>query len=173
VNPNLTEAFGLRAYPSLKAIPGEVDLAVIVVPAEVTISAVADCAAKGVKGAILITSGFKELGTAAGLELQERLATVARRSGLQLIGPNTLGLVNPDINLNATFQPALGSTKAGGVAVAAQSGGMLHFIVQVLNNHSVGISKALGLGNRVGLDFHEVLAYFGADEATRVIILYI
>lgn len=173
VNPALTEAFGLRAFPSLRAIPGEVDLAIIVVPAEAAIAAVADCAAKGVKGAILVTSGFKELGTAAGLELQQRLSDIAHRNGLQLIGPNTLGLVNPGNNLNATFQSALGSVKCGNVAVAAQSGGMCHFIIQALSNHNVGISKAIGLGNRGGLDFDGVLAYFAEDEETTAITLYI
>lgn len=173
VNPSLSEAFGLKVFPSVKAIPVEVDIALIVVPAPAAVSAVADCAAKGVKGAILVTSGFKEVGTATGVDLQARLWEIARGNGLQIIGPNTLGLLNPSINLNATFEASLGSIKAGGVAVVTQSGGMCHFIVQALSNHNVGVSKALCLGNRCGLDFDGVLGYLAEDEETRVIVMYI
>ena len=172
VNPTLSEAFGLKVFPSIRAIPGDVDIALIVVPPEAAVAAVADCAVKGVKGAILITSGFKEVGTATGQDLQQKLSDIARGNGLHVIGPNTLGLVNPAINLNATFDIALNAIKSGNVAVAAQSGGMCHFIVQSLDKHNVGVSQAMGLGNRSGLDFDEVVAYWAQNEATRVIVLY-
>lgn len=173
VNPGLPELFGLRAYPSVTAIPGEVDLAIIVIPAQLTISAVKDCIAKGVKGAILITSGFKEVGEEIGLDLQDKITDIANKGGMKIIGPNTLGLVNPRANLNATFQPSLSSIKVGSVSVAAQSGGMCIYIVNALTNHNVGISKAMGLGNRCNLDFDEVVTYFGEDEETKVIVIYV
>ncbi len=173
VNPSLSELFGLRAYPSVRAIPGEIDLAIITIPARLTIPAIEECAAKGVKGAILVTSGFKEVGTEVGLDLQDKIRDIANRGGVKIIGPNTLGLINPRAHLNATFQPTINSSKVGSVAVAAQSGGMCLYIVHALTNHNVGISKAMGLGNRCNLDFDEVVTYFAEDEETGVIVLYI
>ncbi len=173
VNPRLAEVLGLKAYPSVRAIPGEVDLALVVIPAEAAVSAVEDCVARGVKGVIMITGGFRELGTEAGLALQDRIKDMADGSGTRIIGPNTIGLVNPRINLNATFQRALGSTKAGSVAVVTQSGGMYSLIIRSLTTHNVGISKATGLGNGVDVDFGELLAYFGQDDETELVVMYV
>ena len=173
VNPALSELFGLRAYPSVSAIPGEIDLAIVVIPAELTISVVKECIARGVKGAILISGGFKEVGTEIGADLQAQLRDIANRGGMKIIGPNTLGLVNPRARLNASFQNTLSLSQAGSVAVVAQSGGTTIYIVHALTNHNVGISKAIGLGNRCNLDFDELVAYFGQDEETEVIVLYV
>ncbi len=172
INPTMGEAFGLKVYPSVRAVPDEVDLAVIVIPAEASVAAVEDCAAKGVKGAILVTSGFKEVGTESGAELQDAIRDIARKAGMRIIGPNTIGLVNPEVRLNATFHPGLSVGFPGRVAIATQSGGMCSYLLQTLTSHNVGISKATGLGNRCELDFEDVVAYFGADEATRVIAIY-
>lgn len=173
VNPGLSELFSLKAYPSIRAIPGEVDLAVIVIPAELTISAIEECIEKGIKGAILITSGFKEVGTEIGLDLQVKIRDIANRGGIKIIGPNTLGLINPKANLNATFQPDLGSSKIGNVAVAGQSGGMCNYLAYALTNHNIGISKVISMGNRCNLTFPEVVTYFAEDEETKAIILYV
>ncbi len=173
VNPGLAQLFGLKAYPSVSAIPGEVDLAVVVIPAELTLAAVEDCAAKGVKGVILVSGGFKEVGTKVGARLQKKLKEIADNSGIKLIGPNTLGFVNPRARLNASFQYTLSLSRAGNVAVAAQSGGATIYIAHALTNSNVGISKAVGLGNRCNLDFDEVVGYFGQDDETEVICLYI
>ena len=173
VNPRLSELFGLRAYPSVTAIPGEVDLAMVVIPAELTISTIEECVAKGIKGAILISGGFKEVGTEIGSDLQAQIRDVADRGGMKIIGPNTLGLVNSRINLNATFQTTFSLNKAGSVGVAAQSGGMCIYIANVLTNHNVGIDKIVSLGNRCNLDFDEVVTYFGQDKETEVIVLYV
>ncbi len=173
VNPSLTELLGLRAYPSIGAIPGEVDLAIIVIPAQLTISAVEECVAKGVKGVIVISGGFKEVGTDIGLGLQAKLHDIANRSGIRIIGPNTLGVFNPMANLVASFQTSLALSKAGSVAVAAQSGGMCICIVHALINHNIGVSKVIGLGNRCDLDFDEVVTYLARDKETKVIIMYI
>ncbi len=173
VNPGLSELFGLRAYPSVSAIPGEIDLAVVAIPAELTIAAVKECISCGVKGAVLISGGFREVGTEAGAALQAELEDLAGKGKMKIIGPNTLGLVNPRLNLNASFQSTLGLLRAGNVAVVAQSGGMCIYISHALSNHNVGISKAMGLGNRCGLDFDEVIAYLGQDEETKVIAIYV
>ncbi len=173
VNPGLAQLFGLKAYPSVSAIPGEVDLAMVAIPAELTLSTIEECIAKGVKGAILISGGFREVGTEIGADLQARLREIANRGGMKIIGPNTLGLVNPRAKLNASFQHTLSLSQAGNVAVAAQSGGTTIYVVHALTNHNVGISKAIGLGNRCNLDFDELVPYFGQDRDTEVIVLYV
>jgi len=173
VNPAIKELFGLEVYPSVAAIPGEVDLAMVVIPAELTLAAVEECVAKGVKGAILISGGFGEVGTDTGAGLQARLKDIADRGGMKIIGPNTLGFANPRARLNASFQYTLSLSQAGNVAVAAQSGGTTIYITHALTNHNVGISKAIGLGNRCNLDFDELVSYFGQDGDTEVIVLYV
>ena len=173
VNPGLAQLFGLKAYPSVSAIPGEVDLAMVVIPAELTPATVEECAAKGVRGVILVSGGFREVGTKIGAGLQSQLKEIADRGGIKIIGPNTLGFVNPRARLNASFQYTLGLSQPGNVAVAAQSGGATAYIVHALTNHNVGISKAIGLGNRCNLDFDEVVGYFGQDRDSEVIVLYI
>ena len=173
VNPGLAQLFGLKAYSSVTAIPGEVDLAMVVIPAEFTLSTIEECIAKGVKGAILISGGFREVGTEVGLDLQARLKSMANKGGMKIIGPNTLGLINPRAKLNASFQYTLSLSHAGNVAVAAQSGGTTIYVVHALTNHNVGISKAIGLGNRCNLDFDELVPYFGQDKDTEVIVLYV
>lgn len=173
VNPDLSELFGLRAYPSVKAIPGEVDLAIIAIPAQLTIPVVEECVDKGIKGTIMVTSGFKELGTEIGLNLQDRIRDVANKGGMKIIGPNCLGIVNPKVNLNATFGVELGLISAGNVAVAAQSGAVSQYIADALTSNNLGISKLISVGNRCNLYFDEILEYFAEDEQTRVIVLYV
>lgn len=145
----------------------------LAVPAELTLSIIEECIAKGVKGVILISGGFREVGTEIGADLQAQLRDIANRGGMKIIGPNTLGFVNPRAKLNASFQYTLSLSRAGNVAVAAQSGGTTTYVVHALTNHNVGISKAIGLGNRCNLDFDELVAYFGQDRDTEVIILYV
>ena len=173
VNPGLAELFGLRAYPSISAIPGEIDLAVIAIPAELTIAAVKECMAKGVKGALIISGGFSEVGTKTGASLQAELRDLASKGGTKILGPNTQGLVNPRLHLTASFQSTLSLLKAGNVAVVTQSGGLCIYIAHALSNHNVGISMAMGLGNRCGLDFEEVITYLAQDDETRVIAIYV
>ena len=173
VNPGLAQLFGLKAYPSVSAIPGEVDLAMVVIPAELTIATIEECVAKGVKGTILISGGFREVGTEVGADLQAQLRDIAEGGGMKIIGPNTLGLINPRARLNASFQYTLSLSQAGNVAIAAQSGGTTAYLVHALTNHNVGISKTIGLGNRCNLDFDELVTYFGQDSDTEVIVLYV
>lgn len=173
INPSLSEVLGLKAYPSLGAIPDEVDLALVVIPAQQTVAAIEECAANRVKAAIIISSGFKELGTETGEDLQAKLREIANRGGLKITGPNTLGVLNPRANLVASFASSLSLSKIGDVAIASQSGGMCVYFVHALTNCNVGISKAIGLGNRCNLDFDEVVTYLAEDEETKIIVLYI
>jgi acyl-CoA synthetase (NDP forming) len=173
VNPGQKALFGRTAYPSVSAIPGPVDLVLISIPAALTLPVVKESIAKGAKGVVLVSGGFGEVGTEAGRDLQAELRELAKSSPTKIIGPNTLGVTNPALNLNATFQTTFNLLKPGKVAVVAQSGGMCTHIVHALTNHNVGVSKAMSLGNRVGLDFDEMVTYLGQDEETGVIALYI
>ena len=173
VNPNLSELLGLRVYPSVRAIPGDVDLAVITIPAQQSLPVIEECVARGIKGAVMIAGGFKELGTEVGSSLQDRIRHIASEGGMKIIGPNCLGIANRQASLNATFAPEFSSTKAGSVAVASQSGGVCRYLADAFNNNNVGVSKLVSMGNRCNLDFDEIVEYFGEDEETKVIILYI
>jgi len=173
VNPALSKVRGLRVYPSISATPGEVDLAIVAIPAPQTIATIEECISKGIKGVVVITGGFSETGTEIGADLQAKIRHIANKGGLKVIGPNTIGLVNPSFNLNATFNPIFNSIKAGNAAFLVQSGGMSGYISYTLADHNVGISKLIGLGNRCNLDFHEVLAYLAQDEETKVIVMYV
>ncbi len=167
------DLLGFNVYPSVTAIPEEVDLAIVVIPARLTLPVIEECVAKGVKAAVLITSGFKEVGTESGLDLQTRLADIANKGGMKIVGPNSLGILNPAIHLNATFALSLKEIRAGSVAIAAQSGGMSSYIVDALDQEGVGVSKLIALGNRCNLDFDDMITYFAHDELTRLIVTYV
>jgi acetyl-CoA synthetase (ADP-forming) len=173
VNPGLSKIMGVKAYSTIRAIPDEIDLALIAIPAPLTIDTVEDCAVKGVKVAIIISGGFKELGTEGGLHLQTKLRDIANQSGMRIVGPNTVGLANPAANLVASFQSSFGLARVGSIAVVSQSGGMCAYIVHALTIGNSGISKVIGLGNRCNLDFEDLISYLAVDKDTRVIALYI
>jgi acyl-CoA synthetase (NDP forming) len=173
INPSGTELRGLKVYRSMADIPEDIDAAIIAVPAKQTVSAVEGCAARNAKGAIIVAGGFKETGTDIGRELESKITGIANRNGMKIVGPNTVGLLNPKVRFNASFQKSYNLCKTGNVALAAQSGGVCSYTVHAFINNNIGVSKATGLGNRCNLDFDEILTYFGQDEQTRVITLYI
>ena len=147
-------------------IPNEIDLALIVIPAPLTVATIDDCAAKGVKVAVIISGGFSELGTENGLDLQAKLQAIASRSGIGIIGPNTVGVANPAVNLIASFQSSFSLARPGRVAVVSQSGGVCVYIVHALTIQGTGISKAVGLGNRCNLGFEDLISYLADDRDT-------
>lgn len=171
VNPNCNEIFGLKTYPSIATVPPPVDLAIIVVPAPAVKEVLLACGQAGIKGVVIITSGFKE--TESGDELEREISRVADQFDLKVIGPNTLGVVNPAVHLNATFTPFLGKLPAGPVSVLSQSGGICVLILHAALNANLGISKAAALGNRSNLEFADLLDYLGQDPETKVIVLYL
>lgn len=173
INPSGTELLGLKTYRSLADIPEDIDMAIVVVPARQTVSAVEGCAGRGVKGAIIIAGGFKETGTDIGRDLQDKITAIANKASMKIVGPNTVGLLNPKVRLNASFQKSYNLCKTGCVALAAQSGGICSYTIHAFINNNIGVSKATGMGNRCNLDFDEILTYFGQDEQTRVITLYV
>jgi acyl-CoA synthetase (NDP forming) len=126
INPKGEKIWGLDAYPSLDVIPGEIDLAVIVVPAHMVPETLHACGRKGVKGVVLITAGFREIEDPQGGALEKGIGEIAAQYDLPIIGPNTFGFVNLSSGVNASFTSEFSRIERGGVALISQSGGMCH-----------------------------------------------
>ena len=173
VNPSLSELLGLKTYPSILDVPGEVDMAISVVPAAQAVAVLEDCIKKHVKGIIFVSAGFSEIGSEIGTNLQDELREIADRGDIKIVGPNTMGLINTKAQLNATFSPGLGLGRIGNVSVVSQSGGMCVYLVNALADNNIGVGKVIGLGNRCNLDFDEMVKYLAQDDETDVIVLYI
>ena len=172
INPKKGEIMGMEVHASLKDVPDQIDLAVIIVPALLVPDVIKDCIGIGVKGIVMITGGFKEVGDENGAELQERIAELANRAGIPIIGPNTFGILNLAIGLNATFTPDFSAVKKGNVALISQSGGVSHIIGYLSMQNNVGLGKIMGLGNRCNIDFADVLDYLMQDPDTKIIAMY-
>ena len=173
VNPGSKEIMGIPSSPSLGEFPGSIDLAVVVVPAGVVPRIFEDCEHKAVKGIVLITAGFKEIDDPSGAQQQTALAQIARRAGISVIGPNTFGMINLHGNLNASFTPEFSLAQKGGLTLVSQSGGISHLLAFMAMRQGVGLSKIVGLGNRLNIDFADILPYLIEDPETEVIALYL
>lgn len=172
INPGETELFGYRAYPSVLEVPQRVDLAVILLPAQMVPDIFKQCAKKGVRGIILITSGFKEIEDEHGGELQEEITALANEAGMKVIGPNTFGVINLEVGLNASFTPEFSAVESGRISLVSQSGGMAHLMAFKALEENVGFNKIIGVGNRCNVDFEDLLTYLLEDEGTEVIAMY-
>ncbi|RLB07908.1 MAG: hypothetical protein DRG50_01380 [Deltaproteobacteria bacterium] len=173
VNPRAAKIWDLPAFASVDEVPGKVDLAIVVVPAQAVLGVVEECHRKGVQGVILITAGFREIEDPAGSTLQEQLRQMASGWSLPIIGPNTFGFVNLKVSLNASFTSEFSLLPQGGIALVSQSGGFCHLSGFRAIEENVGFSKVVGLGNRCNIDFPDILPYLADDPDTRVIALYI
>jgi len=172
VNPGKDEILGLKTYPSLLQIPDAVDLSIIVLPAESVPRTIIECHEKGVKGIVLITAGFKEIEDKRGESLQKEITELANQYGIKIIGPNTFGIVNLHLPLNASFTPEFSLVEKGGISFVSQSGGMSHLMGFLSLQDKVGFSKIIGLGNRCNVDFAEMVEYLIKDSQTKVIAMY-
>jgi acyl-CoA synthetase (NDP forming)/RimJ/RimL family protein N-acetyltransferase len=163
---------GVRAYPSVTAIDGEVDLAVLAVPADGVIDVVKECAEKGVRGLVVVSAGFGETG-AAGRERQDELVRIARAYGLRVVGPNCLGIANTDpaIRLNATLAATI--PPRGSVGFFSQSGALGTALLQRVAQRGMGISSFVSAGNRADVSGNDLLQFWEEDPATEVILLYL
>jgi acyl-CoA synthetase (NDP forming) len=173
VNPGKDEIMGVKTYPSLIRVPDTIDLSIIVLPADQVPKIIKECQEKGVKGIVLITAGFKEIEDKRGESLQREITELADRFGIKIIGPNTFGIVNLHLPLNASFTPEFSLVKKGGISFVSQSGGMSHLMGFLSLQNKVGFSKIIGLGNRCNVDFAEMLEYLMKDSQTKVIAMYI
>jgi acetyl coenzyme A synthetase (ADP forming)-like protein len=168
VNPRLAEIQGLKAYPSITDIPGEVDVAVFAIPAALVAGALDQAGAKGVASAILIPSGFAEVGEK---QLQDDMVAVARKHGIRVMGPNIYGYYYTHSHICATFCTPY--TEQGTVALSSQSGGVGMAIVGYSRSHKMGVSAIVGLGNKSDLDEDDLLEFYADDPNTTVIAMHV
>ena len=169
VNPKRPSLLGIKAYPSIKDVPDQVDLAVIVTPSTSIPGIIAECAEAGVKGAIVISAGFKEIGP-AGVELERQLLENARKGGMRVVGPNCLGVMNPMSGLNATF--AAGMARKGHVAFISQSGALCTAVLDWSFKEDVGFSAFVSVGSMLDVDWGDLIYYLGDDPHTDSIVIY-
>lgn len=172
VHRHVRAVAGVRAYRSVSAIDGEVDLAVLAVPAEGVLELVEECAEKGVKGLVVVSSGFGETGP-EGRARQEELVRIARAYGIRVVGPNCLGIANTDpaVRLNATLAATLPGR--GRVGFFSQSGALGTALLQRVAQRGMGISTFVSAGNRADVSGNDLLQYWEEDPATDVILLYL
>jgi acyl-CoA synthetase (NDP forming) len=170
VNPGSPEVLGLKAYARVTDIPEVPDLAVIVVPPPGVPEVMRDCAAKGVKAAVVITAGFAEIG-GEGERLQREIVEIARGAGIRFVGPNCLGILNPSHKLHPQMPAEF--ARPGPLAVISQSGNIMNNISRLVDNRGYGLSKGVSIGNQADLRAEDYLEYFARDPQTRVILSYI
>ena len=172
VNPAATEIEGLPAFPSVLAIPGEVEMAVITVPAAVVAKVARECSEKGVRGLVVISAGFGEAGP-DGVALQQELVKICRQAGMRLVGPNCMGVINsaPGVNLDATFAPD--QPVAGRIGFLSQSGGLGLAVMARAQALGSGLSSFVSVGNKADLSGNDFMQYWEADPQTDVIMLYL
>ena len=169
VNPKRSGVLGIRAYPSIAEVPERVDLAVLATPAKSIPGLIGECVAAGVKGAIVISAGFKEVGP-AGVALEQEVLAQARKGNLRLIGPNCLGVMNPHHGLNATFASQMANP--GNVGFISQSGALCTSILDWSFRENVGFSAFVSIGSMLDVDWGDLIYYLGDDPNTTSIVMY-
>jgi acetate---CoA ligase (ADP-forming) len=170
INPREESVLGLRCYPSVSAIEGDCDLALITTPAPTLPAILEDCGRKGVAGAVVIAGGFGEVGS-SGRALEDEMVATARQHGIRIIGPNTSGMINLHRNLDLV---GLGQVRRGPIALLSQSGNMaLTLMTEGTIKSQKGFSYYVGVGNEADIQFHEYLEFFQEDEQTRAILMYV
>lgn len=172
VNSKASVVQSIVAYHSVRDVPGPVDMAVIVVPAEHVLTVAEECAQKGVRSLVVISAGFAEAGK-EGRARQQELVALCRASGMRLIGPNCMGLINtdPEVRLNATFAAA--PTLAGRIAFMSQSGGLGIAIMDYAGALGLGLSSFVSVGNKADVSANDLLRYWEQDPTTDLILLYL
>lgn len=170
VNPKADGLLGLKVYPDLVSIPGPVDLVVVVVPQPLVAAVLRDAVAKGAKGAVIITAGFREVGP-EGLAAEKEITRIAREGGMRILGPNILGIIDTKSRLNATFAAA--QPEVGDIAFVSQSGALLTAILDWAVSEQVGFSKIVSLGNKADLSEIDMFRAFRQDPDSRVVVAYL
>lgn len=168
INPYAEEILGLKAYPSVLSVPDEIDIAVISIPAQDVPKAVEECGRKGVKVAVIIASGFAEVGN---VELEERVVKTAREYGMRILGPNIFGYAYTPSSLNATFGPL--EIERGSIALISQSGALGIALMGWTIMNEIGLSALFSIGNMADLDVVELSELLADDPHTRVISIYL
>ncbi len=172
INPKAPEIRGIKAYPSILDVPGDVDVCHIVIPPEMVPQAVEDCGKKGVKNVIINTAGFKEMG-AEGEALQNDFVERGKKFGVRIFGPNCQGIINTDPEFKAYCDFTFTYPKPGHISIVAQSGGVGAVIMQNFFDLDVGMRMYASNGNACDISIPEIIRYWGNDDETRVIVLYV
>ena len=170
VNPHRASVLGIQAYPNLAALPQQVDLAVIATPALTVPGIIAECVEAGVKGVIIISSGFKESGP-EGAELEQRILEQAHRGKLHILGPNCMGVMCPLSGLNATFAHTM--ARPGHVGFISQSGALCSAVLDWSQGENVGFSAFISIGSMVDIGWGDLIDYLGGDSQTKCIVIYL
>ena len=172
VNPSARSVASVRAYSTITEIPDSVDLAMIIVPPRAALKSVQDAIAKGTKGIVVVSAGFREVG-GEGLEIENRLLSMCREAGVRLVGPNCLGVINPNplVRLNASFSSRM--PKPGNISFISQSGALCTAVLDFAADREFGFSKFISIGNKADVDELDLLRYLHADPDTEVIMLYV
>jgi len=168
VNPEGADVMGLKSYTSVKLIPGEVDLAVIAVPAVYVPDTLEECGQKGVKALIVISSGFREVGNT---DLEDKLLSIVRKYGMRMLGPNIFGLYYAPSRMNATF--GLSRVFPGSIAFVTQSGALGIAMMGWTNLYHIGVSAVVSMGNKADIEESDMLDYFTGDDRTKAVLMYI
>ena len=169
VNPKRDTVLGVKAYPSITAVPEKTDLAVIITPPATVPGIVKDCGKAGVKGVIIISAGFKEIGP-VGVELERQVLEEANKAGIRIVGPNCLGVMVPGAKFNATF--AADMAKPGSVGFISQSGALCTAILDWSLKENVGFSAFVSLGSMLDVGWGDLINHLGDDPNTKSIVIY-
>ncbi|UCH71753.1 MAG: CoA-binding protein [Thermoplasmatales archaeon] len=168
INLKEKEILGLKCYKKLTDVSDKLDLVLISVPAPIVPQVMKDCSEKKVKNVIIISSGFSEVGNN---ELEESIEDIIKKSNMRVLGPNVMGYKNASIGLDASF--VYGNPRKGNVALISQSGALGIGMIYLANNEFMGVSKIIGVGNKIDIDDDDLIDYFSQDMDTKVIGLYI
>ena len=173
INPKYDKVQGLSAYPNIRDVPAAVEFALIAVPAAVAVQAIEDCAAHGVKAAVIFSSGFAEIG-ADGIAMQQQLSKIARQSGMRIVGPNCLGVFNPHANFFITFTATLerGFPEPGRLSIISQSGAYGSHVYMLARKRNLKINYWITTGNECDVHVAECLQWLATDPDTDVIAVY-
>lgn len=169
VNPKRSSILGIKAYPNIASVPEPVDLVVITIPAPAIPNVIKECVDQGVRGAVIISAGFKEIGP-SGAELEKQILEHARRNDMRIIGPNCLGVMSPITGLNATFASTI--AKPGNVGFISQSGALCTAVLDWSLKQNVGFSSFVSIGSMLDVNWGDLIYYLGDDPNTKSIVIY-
>jgi acetate---CoA ligase (ADP-forming) len=171
VNPTARSILSVRCYSTVLDIPDPVDLAMIILPPKAALQTADDCIQKGVRGVVIVSAGFKEVG-GEGARIEEQIAEKCRKAGIRLVGPNCLGVINPGagVRLNASFSTRM--PLAGNISFISQSGALCTAVLDFAADRGFGFSKFISIGNKADVDELDLLRYYHRDPETDVIMIY-
>ncbi len=169
IHPKNESIQGVQAYKNVNELPKVVDMAIIVTPAKVVIDVVEQCGKKGIKGILIISAGFKEIGE-EGKKKEKELLKIKEKYGLRIVGPNCVGFIVPYLNMNATFAGSM--PEKGNIALFSQSGAICGAILDWAHEAKVGFSSFVSVGSMLDVDFGDLIDYFGRDTHTKSIVIY-